>query len=160
MNRDEMRKWAIQFIKYGLSGGVATGVHLVIFYTMAILILPALSEGDPALKLLGLSGPAVPIEPVTRAMRALTGNVVAFMLSNLTAYILNVMFVFRGGRHHWAVEIGLFYLVSAVSLFVGLGLQTWLIIHIGLSTTVAFLANVGTSLMINYAMRKFVIFKG
>ena len=92
--------------------------------------------------------------------RALGDNVVAFILSNLTAYILNILWVFKGGRHHWLVEIGLFYAVSGVSLFIGMGLQTWLIASQGMSTTVAFFVNVLTSLMINYAMRKFVIFKG
>ena len=159
MKSEELKKWAIQFIKYGLSGGIATAVHLTIFYLMAILVLPALSAGDPALKLLGLQPPP-DMDSHTRAMRALVDNSVGFVVSNLTAYILNVMWVFKGGRHHWLIEIGLFYAVSAVSLLIGMGLQTWLIVSHGLSTSVAFFANIVTSLMINYAMRKFVIFKG
>jgi putative flippase GtrA len=68
--------------------------------------------------------------------------------------------VFHRGRHHWLLEIGLFYAVSGVSLVIGTTLQTALIGHFGLTTTVAFGANLVTALLINYAMRKFVIFKG
>ncbi len=160
MKSEEFKKIAIQFVKYGLSGGVATAVHLTCFYLMAILVLPALSAGDPIFHFLKMTGPVEAIEPVLRAKRAALDNGAAFILSNLTAYILNVLWVFKGGRHHWLLEIGLFYLVSGVSLVVGTGLQTWLIAHIGLSTTVAFFANMVSALLINYGMRKYVIFKG
>jgi putative flippase GtrA len=58
------------------------------------------------------------------------------------------------------MEIALFYLVSGVSFALGTGLQTWMIAHFGIQTTIAFSANLVTALLINYAMRKFVIFNG
>ena len=87
-------------------------------------------------------------------------NLVAFLFSNLTAYLLNIFWVFKAGRHHWLLEIGLFYLVSGISVVLGSTLMGYLIHHFGLVTTQAFGANVLTSLLINYMLRKYVIFKG
>ena len=87
-------------------------------------------------------------------------NLVAFLFSNLTAYLLNIFWVFRAGRHHWFIEIGLFYLVSGTSVVVGGALMGYLIHHFGLVTTQAFGANVLASALINFGLRKYVIFKG
>jgi len=95
-----------------------------------------------------------------RARNAALDNFFAFIFSNLTAYLLNIFWVFKRGRHHWLMEIGLFYAVSGVSMVIGTTIQTWMIAHMGLTTTVAFVANMVTALLINFAMRKFVIFKG
>jgi putative flippase GtrA len=95
-----------------------------------------------------------------RATRAALGNLVAFVFSNLTAYLINILWVFKRGRHHWVLEILFFYAVSAVSMLIGTTIQTFLIRGYGMTTEVAFVANLVSSLMINYAMRKFVIFKG
>lgn len=159
MESDKKKAALLQFVKYGISGGVATAVHLVIFYSMAIWILPALSANDPMIRLLGVGAPEL-VSDAIRAKRAAVGTGVGFLLSNLAAYILNVLWVFKRGRHHWALEILMFYLVSGVSLLIGTGIQTWLIAHLGLTTTAAFGTNMITSLAINFAMRKFVIFKG
>ena len=148
----------VQFIKYGICGGAATGVHILIFYFCAVNILPALGATDPAVRWFHFN--VMPIADEVRKWHALVDNVIAFLFSNLTAYGLNILWVFERGRHHWLLEIGLFYAVSGVSMVVGSVLQTWLIGHHGLSTTAAFGANIVASLMINYALRKFVIFKG
>ena len=58
------------------------------------------------------------------------------------------------------VEIGLFYLVSGVSVLIGTALMGYTIRRYGVRTTYAFLCNLVTALLINFAMRKFVIFKG
>lgn len=160
LKSEKSRLAFIQFIKYGLSGAAATCVHLLVFYIMAIWVLPALTATDPVFKVLKVDVPVVDVDTLIRAKRAAWDNGVAFVISNFTAYVLNVLFVFKAGRHHWAVEIGLFYLVSGVSLLIGTLLQSALIAKLGLSTTLAFGANMVSSLMINYAMRKFVIFKG
>jgi putative flippase GtrA len=148
----------VQFVKYGLSGAVATTVHICLFSLMAWLVVPALSERELVVKLFHMTVPA--LSDGVRARNAAIDNFVAFLFSNLTAYILNVLWVFRRGRHHWAIEIGLFYAVSGIALLIGTTLQTWLIAHSGMTTTVAFGANLLTALLINFAMRKFVIFKG
>ena len=87
-------------------------------------------------------------------------NGVAFVISNLVGYIINIYWVFVPGRHHWIVEIGLFYLVSGFAIVIGTGLMGLLIRRFGLLTTYAFGSNLFAALMINYAARKFFIFSG
>lgn len=149
---------AVQFVKYGVSGAVATAVHISIFSLMAWLVLPALTDREMAVRLFHLQVPA--LTDAVRARNAAADNFFAFLFSNLTAYLLNILWVFHRGRHHWAVEIALFYAVSGVAMLIGTALQTAMIARFGLTTTVAFAANLMTALLINYAMRKFVIFKG
>jgi putative flippase GtrA len=148
----------VQFIKYGIAGAAATLVHVLLFYLMASLVLPALSHGDVTARLLGL--PVTDVSDALRARNSMINNVVAFLFSNLTAYLININWVFEPGRHHPALEILFFYLVSGVSVLIGSSLMGFLIHRYGTTTTVAFGANVLVSLMINYVMRKFVVFKG
>ncbi len=158
-----MKTLAVQFIKYAISGVIATGVHLVVFYGITAGLWPALTSNDPAYPVLRwLGGRAAPsaLTDGERAVRALAANGVGFVISNFAAYLLNIWWVFTRGRHRWWVEIGLFYAVAGVSLLAGSALQTWLIAHAGVSTSTAFGANVVVSLVLNYGMRKFVIFKG
>ena len=88
------------------------------------------------------------------------GNDVAFIVSNLVAYLLNIYWVFVPGRYYWMIEIGLFYLVSGAAIVMGTALMGLLIRRFGMLTTYAFGANILAALMINYAMRKFFIFNG
>jgi putative flippase GtrA len=148
----------VQFIKYGISGGAATAVQIVLFSAMACWVLPALRQDEWAVRLFGLEAPDIPDS--VRALRAAINTVVAFVFSNLTAYLLNIFWVFKRGRHHWVLEVLYFYLVSGASMVIGTAIQSWLIAQWGLTTTVAFGANLVSSVMINYALRKFFIFKG
>jgi putative flippase GtrA len=50
--------------------------------------------------------------------------------------------------------------VSGFSILLGTLLMGFLIKRFGMLTTYAFVANIVTAVMINYAMRKFVIFHG
>jgi putative flippase GtrA len=148
----------IQFIKYGISGGLATATHIVIFHFAAWKFLPALQQNDIAVRLFHLS--VQTMSDAVRARNAMIDNGLAFLISNLVAYVLNILWVFKPGRHHWIVEIGLFYLVSGVSIVIGTSIMGFLITQYSFATTTAFLANLVTALLINFAMRKFVIFKG
>jgi putative flippase GtrA len=148
----------VQFIKYGIAGAVATVVHVFLFFLMASLVFPALTHGDLLAKLLHL--PVTDVADGLRARNSVIDNVVAFLFSNLTAYLINIRWVFEPGRHHRVLEVAFFYLVSGVSVLVGSTLMGFLIHHYGLTTTVAFLANVVASLMINFVLRKYMIFKG
>lgn len=148
----------IQFIKYGLAGITATGVQAAIFYLFAWLIFPALSSDDPAVKLTGISVPH--LTDALRARNAMIDNAVAFIFSNLTAYLINIAWVFESGRHHRVIEIGMFYIVSGASFAIGTGLMWILINWFSISTTAAFVAMIVVSLLVNYIMRKYVIFKG
>lgn len=148
----------VQFIKYGICGGLATGVHILVFFVCAWKLFPALGAQDPLVRFFGLTV-TPPVEAV-RAWHALFDNLIAFVFSNLTAYLLNILWVFERGRHRWWVEVGLFYAVSGISLVLGSILQTWLIKQFGLATTPAFGANVVASMSINFILRKFMVFKG
>ncbi len=148
----------VQFLKYAIVGGMATGTHVLVFYTCAILVLPSLSQNDIVVQILGLSVPEV--SDAQRAWNAGLGNAVSFVFSNIFCYILNRLFVFKPGRHYWLVELLLFLGASGISMVIGTAIQSWLIAHFAVQTTLAFGANIFTSLAINYAMRRFVIFKG
>ena len=148
----------VQFVKYGLAGGLATVTHVLAFFLVGFLLFPCVTDNDPLVKLFGLVAPAV--DEALRARHAVFSNVVAFFVSNTVCYLANRWFVFRPGRHHVVIEFLLFLAVSAVSMIVGTSLMTWLIQHFGVQTTYAFGANILSSLAINYAMRKFFVFKG
>jgi putative flippase GtrA len=148
----------VQFIKYGIVGGMATGVHIVTFFLFAWLLFPCLTANDITVKLLGMS-----VQPMTdslRAFNALLCNIGGFCISNVFCYILNRLFVFKPGKHHILLEFLLFFGVSGISLAVAAGVQTLLIRYLAIQTTYAFGANILCALFINYATRKFIIFKG
>jgi len=148
----------VQFLKYAISGGIATATNIVILYALASWVWPCLTAGDTVRSLLGLPV-AEALDPADRALRAFFCNVPAFLVSNGAAYVLNILFVFKSGRHHWALEIALFYLVSGISFAIGVSLQSALIRYLGLTTSLAFGANIASALLINFAVRKFLIFK-
>lgn len=151
-----------QFFKYAIAGGVATAVNILVFYIFGWRLLPCLTENDfVAVTITKLTGwkAAVAVESM-RATFAIYCNIIAFFFSNTVCYILNRIFVFKPGRHSAAVEFLLFFVVSAVSIITGTAIQTWLINAFGMQTTIAFGANLVTSLAINYVMRRFVVFKG
>jgi putative flippase GtrA len=147
---------AVQFIKYAICGGIATATHILIFHLVGWKLFPCLQPNDPFVKHLRLSVPAIDIH--RRSRNSMITNVIGFLFSNSVAYLLNIFFVFKSGRHHWMVEFALFYAVSAVSLVIGTSLMGWLIRRFGMMTTIAFGSNIVMALLINFAMRKFVIF--
>jgi putative flippase GtrA len=149
----------LQFLKYAVCGGIATATNILIFYLLGWRLLPCMQPDDFFVRLLHLHVPAIDV--VLRKNNATIANTIAFLISNFVAYLLNIWFVFRAGRHHRLVELGLFYAVSAVSFVIGtLLLMRWLIGAFGMMTTIAFASNMVVALLINFAMRKFVIFKG
>ena len=148
----------VQFAKYGISGGFATFVGIIIFYLVAWKIFPSLQEKDLFVVAFDLT--VTEVDDVTRSLNSMLSNGVAFIFSSMVAYLINVFWVFIPGRHNRFVEICLFYLVSGVSVIIGTSLMGFLIRHYGIQTTYAFAANIVSAVMINYAMRKFYIFKG
>lgn len=147
----------VQFIKYGMVGGMSTAVHMVVFFLCGWFIFPCLGQDDILVKLLGLSAPE--IAEGVRASHAAYSNGVAFIVSNTFCYILNIMIVFKSGKHHPVIEFLLFFGVSAISMVIGTAIQTLLIAKLAIQTTIAFGANIFSSLLINYTMRKFFIFQ-
>ena len=158
-----------QLIKYGFCGGVATLAHSSIFFLCGWYLFPCLPQDDLLVKLLGATAPvAVGSEFVSVlgfslkriALYALICSTIGFSLSNFFCWLMDRALVFTPGRHHWAVEFLLFFAVSGISVVFGTILQTALIQQLSISTTIAFGANILTSLCINFVVRKFFIFKG
>lgn len=148
----------VQFIKYAIAGGIATAVHMVIFHLAAWKLFPALRENDWAVIWFKLK--LKPLEEKRRALNSMLDNLVAFLFSNLVAYVINVLWVFEPGKTSRLVEIGKFYAVSGLSTVIGTSIMGYLIRRFGMKTTYAFIANLISALLINYAARKFWIFKG
>lgn len=158
---------AIQFVRYAISGGISTGVNVFVFYLLAFAFLPAVTAEDHAVKMLGsifgrfgiaLSLPDIPTG--TRALNAAICNIAAFFASNAVCYLLNRAFVFRPGRHSAPIEAILFFAVSGISLLAGTLIQSFLIARFSAETTIGFLANLFVSLAVNFAARKYFVFKG
>ena len=147
-----------QFIKYGISGCIAVAINVLIFHLAAWKIFFALQPNDWFIRFFKL--PIQDLDSTTRSRNSMKANVIAFMFSNLVAYLLNIYWVFVPGRYSRIVEIILFYLVSGFAMMIGTVLMGFLIRQFGMLTTYAFGSNIFTAVMINYVMRKFVIFSG
>jgi len=156
-SREHHTPW-VQFIKYGISGGISTAVHIACFYAMAITMFPALNPDDVIARFLNLSSAIV--SDGIRARNSVIDNVVAFLFSNLAAYLINIKWVFEPGRHHPFLEIFYFYLWSGISILVGSAIMGFMIHLCGIATTFAFVINVAVCLLINFIVRKHIVFKG
>jgi putative flippase GtrA len=151
----------VQFIKYGMCGGAATVVDVTGFFLLAWLAFPALRESDPFAKLLGMFH--LDIRTVSESLRLRNYWIdkgIGFIFSNFTAYVLNVMFVFKAGKHKRHHELMLFYAVSLISFLIGTAAGDLLIRFGGLDTTYSYITAAISALLINYAGRKFFIFHG
>lgn len=149
---------AIQFLKYALCGGLATGVDVLIFYSLSWRLIPALKRDDFIARLLRLK--IHPVEEGRRGRNFVINTAIAFMFSNFVAYISNVLWVFEPGRHAWYIEISLFYAVSLISISLGAFLGWAMIHYLKLSTTVSYIGKLIGALVVNFVCRKFIIFKG
>ena len=148
----------IQFFKYSICGGTALAVDMIVFFFVAWLLFPALTESDILVRLFNMEIVTVPEH--MRTINFCIGNGIAFMVSNLTAYILNVLFVFKSGKHSRLKEVGLFYLVSGISVGIGVVIGVVLIRGFGLSTTFSYIAKAVSTTLINFVARKYIIFHG
>lgn len=154
---------AIQFVKYGIAGGLATGVDMFVFFLAAWFLFPALTPNDPFVWLFARVGVEVPTPALSdgiRSYRVLLDSGIAFLFSNAVAYVVNILWVFRPGRHGRAKEMLLFLAASGISWVAGTALAFGLVRWTGMATTYAVGAKIVTSVMVNYAARKFLIFKG
>lgn len=148
----------VQFIKYAIGGGVATAVDMAAFFFLAWLVFPALRENDPVVQKLGLR--VRHVEEDQRSRRFVICTALAFVLSNLTAYVINIFWVFEPGRHPWYIEVALFYAVSGISIVIGTAIGWAMIRYLHLSTSFSYAGKLFASLMINFVCRKYFVFKG
>ena len=149
-----------QFSKYIVCGGISVVVDAIVFYLLAWLAFPCLQAGDPATKILEMLGFTVQqASPEIIVRNYWIIKAFCFFASNITVYVLNVLYVFERGRHRRHHEVLLFF---SISLFVFLG-GTWfgtvLIQQAGWHTTYAYLCVLALGVVTNYALRKFLVFK-
>ena len=147
----------IQFLKYVTCGGFALTVDMLVAFLIAWLWLPALKGTELFVKLFHVQCTDVP--EGTRTVNFIIGSVIAFLISNLVAYILNVRFVFKAGKHSRLKEIGLFYAVSGISIGIGVALGA-LVVWLNFSYDWSYVTKALSAMMINYTVRKHFIFHG
>ncbi len=148
----------IQFLKYVTCGGIAFLVDFSVFYYIAIKVLPALTPDDVIARLLGLD--PEPISTHARLSHYWICIFAGFVISNVVAYVLNVLFVFRGGKHKVHHEIALFFAVSMVAFLLSSVSGDLLIRFFAVQTTVSKLTAIIFATLINYTGRKYFIFHG
>ncbi len=149
---------AVQFLKYGFVGGLATAVNVAAVFLFCWKVFRCITPDDPFVRLFGLE--TGPVDEAARARLTNWAYVCAFPISNAFCYALNRMFVFVPGRHGALREFAEFLTASAIALGAGMA-ASWILIHaFGAWTSVGILANLVSAVLINYALRKFVVFKG
>ncbi len=136
---------AMQFVKYGLCGVTALTLHTVIFLLCCRYVIPGLESNCP--------------DDYQRALASLPNNGIAFLFSNMLVYWLNTKWVFQQGRHGVLKEFFFFSLVNLPGVLCGGLVQFWITKVLGWPTIVAIGGFVLPSVLINFACRKFFIFK-
>jgi len=136
-----------QFLKYAALGLLTTFVHVGLFTWFSHIWFPSHDY---------LVAGGLPDELKER--NAILSNLLAFPLAAILNYVVNVLFVFKSGRHSRLGEFLLFIGVSFASFGAGL-LSGPLLISRGLDPWIAQGGLVVTSTMINFICRKFIVFQ-
>lgn len=134
----------LQFIKYAICGLGAFIIHQLIWFPLSKWVFP--SFGDS-------------LTDTTRAINTTISNSIAVVFSTTVAYLTNIKWVFKAGRHNRFVEVASFFGIGVISFSGGLLAGPWLIKMYGISTGLAQLSMAVTSVLINFVCRKFLIFK-
>jgi putative flippase GtrA len=141
--------FVIQFIKYGVCGFIAFVTHNGIALWLSRTVFPSMA-GLPA------------VAALTQAQMArnqIYANLVALAVSNLVAYLTNILWVFTGGRHHRVLEFIMFTAVNVISGAAGILSGPYLREHLGTSWLIAQATLIVTSALVNFACRKFYVFQ-
>ena len=143
--------WMVQLCVYGFCGVLATVVGVGQIVLLSKTLIPA------------YEGMLVDGEPITDALRArnlLINNSISFFTTNVFAYALNVLLVFKRGRHHPWVEFFWFTLINAISFGLSQVAGPWLVHRFGVPTNLAIFSNTVFAALINFVARKFFVFQG
>lgn len=140
----------IQFAIYSICGGLATVVYAGTSLFLSYKVIPAMG---------GMIVNGAPITNSHRARNALINNSIAFLIANAVAYVTNVMFVFKPGFHGPVMEFLLFTAGSGASFLISQLAGPYLIKRFGLPTQVALATNIVASMLLNFVIRKFIVFQ-
>ena len=149
-----------QVFKYAVSGIISLMIDQLVFYLLAWLVLPCMRASDPVARLITAMG--LPFEEASEEQIKLHYWIIksiCFVLSIGTAYILNVLFVFRAGRHRRLVEVCMFFGFSLFQ-FVFIWMGGILISRFGWEVTYANYSMLTLGVATNYFARKKIVFKG
>lgn len=146
-----------QLMRYGIIGVLATFVQLIVFYAFAIRIFSCLTPNDWAVIAFGFS--AAEVSDATRGLNFVICTTIAFVVSNFFCWVMNRKFVFVPGKFKWYIELGMFYAASTIAAALAIVLSWICINYFGLMTTLAVFVEIVVSFMVNYFVRKFLIFK-
>ena len=150
----------LQILKYILCGGFSVLVDQVFFYLMAWLVLPCLRVSDPFFQFLGLLGfSARGATESELARNYWIIKAISFVVSNAIVYFLNIRYVFEDGRHRRSVELTLFFGSSLFQfLFIWFAGILFTVFH--WEVTYANLTMLLAGVVVNYFIRKHIVFKG
>jgi putative flippase GtrA len=140
----------VQFMKYALSGLMAALTHHVVLLVLALTFFPVAK---------GSLMDGVPLTDALRGRHLLYNNTLAWPVGTWVAYWLNVNFVFVPGRRSRRVEKLLFWAVSAVGFFPAVLLAEQMASSLHLPARYCQLGFLVTSVLVNFACRKLVIFQ-
>ncbi|HWD03107.1 MAG TPA: GtrA family protein [Amycolatopsis sp.] len=104
------------------------------------------------LRALGMD--AIPWVDIARA--------ISFVVGTTTAFFLNRRFTFAGGRRDGGTQVGSFILLYAVTFFVAVGVNQWMLHLFPKSpwqATLAWVVSQATATVINFVMLKWVVFR-
>ncbi len=149
-----------QVFKYAVSGVISLLIDQLVFYLLAWLVLPCMRATDPVARM--IAGLGLSFEEATEEQIKLNYWIIksiCFVLSIGTAYVLNVLFVFRAGRHHRALEVVMFFGFSLFQ-FVFIWMGGILISRFGWEVTYANYSMLILGVATNYFARKKIVFKG
>ncbi len=134
----------IQFGKYGVCGVLSVIVFMVVAKTGEHLYPEQFS---------------LDLSESQRAKNLFVLHLVAFLPSNLAAYVLNRWLVFTPGRHNPRKELTLFTIISFISFSIGELIPVWLVNTFNVPNNIAHLSFIISSAMVNFVCRKFLIFE-
>lgn len=154
----------LQVIRYGIAGVAAMGANLLFFWIGIHWLFPVQAEIPPGFEIVvdeiaGAKGWWSQLLHDPDVAAYVKANTLAFVTSNVVAYLLNFKWVFEGGRHTLHLEIFLFFAVSLFSFAVGTGMASVMVGTFGINEYLAKSSDVVAAILINYLCRKFLVFQ-
>lgn len=138
------RLLASQVFRYLCTGALAVGVRVVFFYVFSIWWPSSLAHTD--------------LSNGQRAVNNLIAISLAFVMSNIAAYLTNRAWVFQPGRHSHAKEFAIFTAISVAGLGLGAAAGPGMIAVFGISGHVALFNSLAIQTVTNYLGRKYIVF--
>lgn len=133
----------VQFLKYGVCGGLAVVLYLGITFALVSVFPEWVAESLP---------------DELRARHLVGLQAIAFVPTNIVGYLLNRAFVFTPGRHRVGSEFVLFMVVAVISTGVGLWATDLVVRLMAVPNWMGTAASVVGSSLMNFVCRKFLVF--